>query len=398
MHEADEDQRRAARVDQHREVDRVTDRDDDGARNTLQQLHAEQDQSPWIDFIDRDLIESGKLDKLIARGIRGLTSNPTIFAKAVASGRYDDLIRRQLEAGSTNERIFEEIAVRDIQDACDHLRAVHDASGGTDGFASIEVEPAWADDTEGTVRRARELWARVDRPNVFIKIPATEAGIPAVEQAIADGINVNVTLMFSVEVYERIARAYIAGLRRRHAEGADLRRQASVASFFVSRVDTKVDKRLDELGTREALEARGHAAVANAKLAYQSYLDIFTGDEFADLRAAGAQVQRCLWASTSTKNPAYRDVLYVEELIGPETVNTMPIETIDAFLDHGRVERTLDRDVDAARLALRTVEAQGMTMRSITDELISEGVAAFAKSFDDLLASIESQRTALTPA
>jgi transaldolase len=398
MSEADEDRRRAAQVDQHREADRVTDRDDDGAQNTLQKLHGEQDQSPWIDFIDRDLIESGKLDKLIAKGIRGLTSNPTIFAKAVASGRYDDLIRRELEAGSANERIFEEIAVRDIQAACDHLRPVHDASSGTDGFASIEVEPAWADDTDGTVRRARELWARVDRPNVFIKIPATEAGIPAVEQAIADGINVNVTLMFSVEVYERIARAYIAGLRRRHADGADLRRQASVASFFVSRVDTKIDKRLDELGTREALEARGRAAVAHAQLAYQSYLDIFTGDEFADLRAAGAQVQRCLWASTSTKNPDYRDVLYVEELIGPATVNTMPIETIDAFLDHGRVERTLDRDVDEARLAIRTVEAQGMTMRSVTDELISEGVAAFAKSFDDLLASIESQRSALTPA
>ncbi len=370
----------------------------DGARNMLQRLHDEQDQSPWIDFIDRELLSTGRLDTLIDRGIRGLTSNPTIFAKAVASGQYDELIRRELEAGSDNERIFEEIAIGDIRDACDHLRPVYDASGGTDGFASIEVEPAWADDTDGTVRRARELWERVDRPNAFIKIPATEAGIPAVEQAIGDGINVNVTLMFSVEVYERIARAYVAGLRRRLASGADLSRQASVASFFVSRVDSKVDKQLDALGTREALEARGRAAVANAKLAYQSYLDIFEGDEFADLRAAGAQVQRCLWASTSTKNPDYRDVLYVEELIGPATVNTMPIETIEAFLEHGRVERTLDSDVDDARRAIRNVEAVGITMRSVTDELIKEGVAAFAKSFDDLLASIESQRSALAPA
>ena len=398
MSESDQDRREAARVDQHREADRVTDKDGDGAQNTLQRLESEQDQSPWIDFIDRELLASGKLDKLIGKGIRGLTSNPTIFAKAVASGQYDELIRRELDAGSDNERIFEEIAIRDIRDACDHLREVYDASGGTDGFASIEVEPAWADDTDGTVRRARELWARVDRPNVFIKIPATEAGIPAVEQAIGEGINVNVTLMFSVEVYERIARAYIAGLRKRLAAGADLSRQASVASFFVSRVDTKIDKQLDALGTREALEARGRAAVANAKLAYQSYLDIFTGDEFAELRAAGAQVQRCLWASTSTKNPDYRDVLYVEELIGPATVNTMPIETIEAFLDHGRVERTLDRDVDDARRAIRDVEALGITMRSVTDELITEGVAAFGKSFDELLASIESQRSTLAPA
>jgi transaldolase len=398
MSASDQDRREAARVDPHREADRVTDRDGDGARNTLQRLHDEQDQSPWIDFIDRELLSTGKLDKLIDKGIRGLTSNPTIFAKAVGSGQYDELIRRELEAGSDNQRIFEEIAVRDIRDACDHLREVYDASGGTDGFASIEVEPAFADDTDATVRRARELWARVDRPNVFIKIPATEAGIPAVEQAIGEGINVNVTLMFSVEVYERIARAYIAGLRTRLASGADLSRQASVASFFVSRVDTKIDKQLDALGTREALAARGRAAVANAKLAYQSYLDIFEGAEFADLREAGAQVQRCLWASTSTKNPAYRDVLYVEELIGPATVNTMPIETIEAFLDHGRLERTLDRDVDDARAAIRNVEAVGITMQSVTDELITEGVAAFAKSFDELLASIESQRSALTPA
>jgi transaldolase len=366
--------------------------------NALQRLHADQDQSPWIDFIDRELLESGKLERLVADGIRGLTSNPTIFAKAVATGQYDELIRKEISAGDDATQIYEEIAVADVGAAADVLRAVHDESNGTDGFASIEVEPGLAADSDATLARARELWSRLDRPNVFVKIPATEAGIPAIEGAVAAGINVNVTLMFSVEVYERVARAYIAGLRQLHARGADLSRVASVASFFVSRVDTKVDKELNELGTPAALDARGKAAIANAKLAYASYQRIFGGDEFADLRAAGAQVQRCLWASTSTKNPEYRDVLYVEELIGPETVDTMPLETITAFIEHGRIERTLDRDVDAARQAIREVEALGISMQRVTDELIEEGVASFAKSFDELIGTIESKREELAPA
>jgi transaldolase len=366
--------------------------------NALHRLHADHDQSPWIDFIDRDLIESGKLDRMIDDGIRGLTSNPTIFAKAVASGQYDELIRREIEAGDDAQQIYEQIAVTDVGDAADHLRRVYDDSGGTDGLASIEVEPDLADDTDATVARARELWNRLDRPNVLIKIPATEAGIPAIERTIGDGTNVNVTLMFSVEVYERVARAYIAGLRRARDAGHDISRIASVASFFVSRVDTKVDKKLEELDTRGALEARGQAAVANAKLAYESFNRIFGGDEFADLRAAGAHVQRCLWASTSTKNPDYRDVIYVEELIGPQTVNTMPLETIEAFLDHGDLQRTLDRDLDGARQAIREVEAQGMLMEDVTRELGEEGVASFAKSFDELIDTIESKREELAPA
>ena len=399
MSGAEQDRREAATTDQNDEASEVIDRADDANNGApLHRLYDEFGQSPWIDFIDRELLDSGKLDELIGKGIRGLTSNPTIFAKAIGSGQYDDLIRRELEGGADNQRIFEAIEVRDIKDACDHLRGVYDASGGTDGFASIEVEPTFADDTDATVRRARQLWESVDRPNVFIKIPATEAGVPAIEEAISEGINVNVTLMFSVEVYERVARAYIAGLRRRLADGGDLSRLASVASFFVSRVDTKIDKQLDALGTREALVARGRAAIANARLAYQSYLDIFTGEEFAELRAAGAQVQRCLWASTSTKNPDYRDVLYVEELIGPDTVDTMPTDTITAFIDHGRLERTIDRGIDDARQALRAIEALGIPMKTVTDELITEGVASFAKSFDELLASIESQRAALAPA
>ncbi|MCA1587409.1 MAG: transaldolase [Chloroflexi bacterium] len=397
MSGADADRRRDQAVDQDGEAERARRKAAGGGRNALQRLW-ELGQSPWIDFIDRDLIASGKLSDLVDEGIRGLTSNPTIFAKAVASGQYDDLIRREIEAGDDTRTIYEEIALADVGDAADVLRRVYDEADGADGFASIEVEPDLAADTDGTVERARYLWARLQRPNVFIKIPATEAGIPAIEAAIGAGINVNVTLMFSVDVYRRVARAYIAGLRARHRRGEDISRVASVASFFVSRVDTKVDKMLDELGTRAALEARGRAAIANAKLAYEAFTEIFGGDEFAELGAAGARVQRCLWASTSTKNPDYRDVLYVEELIGSDTVDTMPIETIEAFLDHGRVARTLDQGLDDARDALRRVEAVGISMEQVTDELIEEGVASFAKSFDELVESIESKRKELAPA
>jgi transaldolase len=394
---AELDRREDASVDQDAQADATIQRAD-GAPNALQRLHAEQDQSPWIDFIDRDLLTSGKLERLVADGIRGLTSNPTIFAKAVATGQYDDLVREGLEAGDEARAIYERIAVTDVGDAADVLRGVYDASDGADGFASIEVEPDLAEDTDATLARARELWAKLDRPNVFIKIPATPAGVPAIQAAIADGINVNVTLMFSVDVYRDVARAYIAGLRERHGRGEPIDRVASVASFFVSRVDTKIDPQLTEIGERAALNARGRAAIANAKLAYEAFGEIFGGDEFADLRAAGAMVQRCLWASTSTKNPDYRDVLYVEQLIGPETVDTMPSETITAFLDHGEVARTLDRDLDGARQAIREVEASGISLATVTQELIDEGVASFAKSFDELIASIEAKRRELAPA
>ncbi|HET6746305.1 MAG TPA: transaldolase, partial [Candidatus Limnocylindria bacterium] len=269
--------------------------------NMLQRLYAEQNQSPWIDFIDRKLIESGRLEEMVRDGIRGLTSNPTIFGKAVASGQYDELIRREIEAGHDSATIYEAIAVGDVGDAADVLRSVYDDAGGADGFVSIEVEPGLAFDSEATLDRARHLWGRLRRPNVFVKIPATPAGLPAIEDAIADGININVTLMFSVDVYRDVARAYIAGLRRRLERGEDIRRVASVASFFVSRVDTKADKSLEEIGTDEARALRGRAAIANAKLAYAAYQEIFEGAEFADLRDAGARVQRCLWASTSTK-------------------------------------------------------------------------------------------------
>ena len=366
--------------------------------NTLQRLYAEFGQSPWIDSIDRQIIDSGGLRGLIDEGIRGLTSNPTIFAKAIAGGYYDELIGRLHADGADRQAIYEAVAVGDIKDAADLLRAVYDEADGSDGLASIEVEPALANDSDASLERARELWARVDRPNILVKIPATTAGLPAIESAIAEGININVTLMFSVEVYRDVARAYVRGLRRRLASGGDVSRIASVASFFVSRVDTKVDRLLDELGTDGARRARGTAAVANAQLAYQAYGEIFGGEEFADLRAAGARVQRCLWASTSTKDPTYRDVKYVEALIGPDTVDTMPRETIAAVLDHGELRRTLDADFGAAADAIAAVEALGISMRQVTDELIDEGVEAFGKSFDELMATIDAKRRALATA
>jgi transaldolase len=366
--------------------------------NILQRLSAEFGQSPWIDSIDRDMIESGSLAGLVGQGIRGLTSNPTIFAKAVAGGYYDDLIRSMGDDGADGQAIYQAIAVGDIRDAADLLRGVYDGADGHDGLASIEVEPDLADDGDATLARARELWAAVDRPNIFVKIPATRAGLPAIEAATAEGINVNITLMFSVDVYREVARAFIAGLRRYGESGGDVTRVASVASFFVSRVDTKVDKWLDGMGTEAATRARGTAAVANAQLAYQAYGEIFGGAEFDDLRAAGARVQRCLWASTSTKDPTYRDVKYVEALIGPDTVNTMPRETIAAMLDHGELARTLDADFAAAEAAIAAIEGVGISMRQVTDELISEGVAAFSTSFEELLATIDQKRRALATA
>lgn len=361
--------------------------------NNLQALHADYRQSPWIDFIDRQLVRSGKLEELRRQGIRGLTSNPTIFAKAVTSGQYDDLVRKMSGRGAKTWDIYEEIAVETCGDAADVLRPVFDEEPGAgDGHISIEVEPQFAGDTAKTLDRVRHLWQRLNRPNVFVKIPATPAGLPAIEQGIAEGININVTLMFSIDVYREVARAYIAGLKRRAAKGQEIRQIASVASFFVSRVDTKVDKRLDALGGKDALALRGKAAIANARLAYQAYTEIFEGDEFAELRAAGARVQRCLWASTSVKNPAYRDVMYVENLIGPDTVDTMPIKTIEAFLDHGHLARAVDQEIDESRRVIAEVERLGISMSTVTSELLDEGIASFGKSFDELIAAVEKKR------
>lgn len=361
--------------------------------STLQRLHTEYDQSPWLDFVDRELMETGRLGALVNAGIRGLTSNPTILAKAVMSGQYDDLI--ETNRGSTPAELFEEIAVQAVGGAADVLRPVFDSSSGADGYASIEVEPSLAHDADGTVARARHLWQRLDRPNVFIKIPATDAGIRAIERTVAAGINVNVTLIFSVGVYRRVVDAYLAGLRQRLQSGAAVGTQASVASFFVSRIDTKVDGLLDQFNDPGLRNLRGMVAVANAKRAYAMFTRVFDGTDFEHLRSAGAQVQRPLWASTGTKDPTYPDTKYIDELIGPRTVTTMPLATATAFLDHGRLRRTLDADASDAEATLRALAACGIDLDRVTDELLDEGLAAFASSVERLLSTISEARSAV---
>jgi transaldolase len=344
-------------------------------------------QSVWLDFIRRDHLENGDLAGLVGDGVRGLTSNPTIFQKALAaSAEYDDQVQEMLagEVGDT-AKAFLQIAIRDIKAAADALTGIYEASGGQDGLVSLEVSPFLADDTEGTVADARRLWKLVDRPNLMIKVPATPAGIPAIEELIADNINVNATLMFSLDHYEAVANAYIRGAER--ASQPD--RLASVASFFVSRVDTSTDAALEKVGSDEALALRGTIAVANAKLAYRRYRELFEGDAFATAGGRGAHPQRVLWASTSTKNPEYNDVLYVEELIGSNTVNTMPPATIAAFVDHGDVlEGSLTSDVDRAEAAVTSLAGMGIDFDDITETLQVDGVASFAASYEDLLATL----------
>jgi len=353
-------------------------------------------QSVWIDYIRRSLLGGGGLRRLVEEdGVAGVTSNPTIFEKAIAgSPDYDGQVREVLAArpGLDNDSLFEALAVDDIRAACAILRPVYDRTGGADGYVSFEVPASVADVTEATVGHARRLWKAIDRPNLMIKVPATAAGIPAIETLIADGINVNITLMFSLEHYEQVAFAYIRGLRR----CSDPSRVASVASFFVSRVDTVVDKALERIGTPEALGLRGKAAVANSRLVYQRFLEIFHGEPFADLRARGARVQRPLWASTSTKNPDYRDVIYVEELVAPETVNTIPPATVDAFRDHGQVRgATAAEDPEAARAVLAALARLGIDLGNVTETLQREGVRSFARSYDDLINSLETKRVQL---
>ncbi len=360
----------------------------------FQELH-EQGQSVWFDYIRRDMLTSGELAALVEEGIRGLTSNPTIFQKAIASSsQYDEQIRDVLASNPAADamRLFEAVAVRDIQAAADALRPIFDSSAASDGHVSLEVSPHLAHDTDGTIADARRLWDTVDRPNLMIKVPATDAGIPAIEELIASGINVNATLMFSLTDYEAVAQAYLRGLQR----APEVSGIASVASFFVSRVDSKTDAALEKNGTDEAARLQGRIAVANAKLAYARYQELFEGDTFAPLAQRGANPQRVLWASTSTKNPAYADTLYVDELVGPNTVNTMPPATVDAFRDHGVADGTaLTSGLDSARREIATLADLGIDFDQITAELQTEGVIAFAESFDDLLATIDAKRSEL---
>ncbi len=358
-----------------------------------------QGQSVWLDFITRDLLTSGDLKRMIEDdGLRGMTSNPTIFQNAIGKGTaYDEQIKELIAAGKDTSAIFEGVAVKDIQDACDLFRPLYDSTDGLDGLVSIEVSPTLAHDTEGTLADARRLWKEVDRPNVMIKVPGTTAGIPAIKTLLSEGINVNITLLFSLASHEQVMWAYVEALEARAQAGQSVDHIASVASFFVSRVDTLVDKLIDEKiaagGDAKTLAAiQGKVAVANAKVAYENYQRIFGGERFQALAAKGARVQRPLWASTGTKNKAYSDVLYVDSLIGPDTVNTLPPATLEAFMDHGTVARTVDVGVAEAHAALDALKAAGVDIDVVTAQLEKEGVASFAKSFEDLLAGVEAKR------
>jgi len=357
-------------------------------------------QSVWLDYLSRELLQSGKLERMMREdAVVGVTSNPTIFQKALAEGdRYDDLLKEVVAAGETDPKeIFLQLSSHDVDEACDLMRKVWDEGEGLDGYVSWEVDPTLAYDREGTVAEAKRLHDWIDKPNLYVKIPATEPGIGAIEDMVAAGKNINVTLIFSLERHKEVMEAYIKGLERFVESGGDPTGVHSVASFFVSRVDTETDKRLDELGG-EATKLKGKLGIANAKLAYQNYLEIFSGPRWDALEAKGATEQRCLWASTSTKNPDYRDVMYVEELIGPATVNTMPEETIVAFQDHGKAALTLTEGIDEAHKLLDDLRAVGIDYDDVTETVEREGVQKFTDSLAELKEGIQAKRGELAPA
>ena len=362
------------------------------------QLLTEHGQSPWSDHLSRQFLRDGDLAVLVRDGIVGVTSNPTIFQAAIAGGdAYDGQLREVLRQEQDATEVFLALARQDIREACDFLREVFDRGERTrDGWVSLEVDPNLAYDTQATVEQARRLHGLIDRPNLFVKIPGTEAGLVAIEESIAGGIPINVTLLFSLQRHREAAEGYIRGLRRLKDSGEDLRSVASVASFFVSRVDTESDRQLEQAGGYEDL--KGTLGIANAKLAYQTYKEVFNGPDWRELERAGASPQRCLWASTSTKNPAYRDVMYVEQLIGPETVNTMPRETIQAFQDHGRVEDTLEHDLDGAHRTFERFAEAGIDYDDVVTVLEREGVDKFADSFRKLLDGVAAKRDQLVAA
>jgi transaldolase len=357
-------------------------------------------QSVWIDYLSRQLLKSGKLARMMDEdAVVGVTSNPTIFQKAIAEGSaYDDQLKELLAGGADDAKeIFLQLTSHDIADACNLLRKVWDQGEGLDGYVSWEVDPNLAFDRDATIAEAHRLHDWIERPNLYVKIPATEPGLGAIEEMIAAGRSINVTLIFSLERHKEVMEAYMHGLERLVENGGDPSTVHSVASFFVSRVDTETDNRLDKIGG-DATKLKGKLGIANAKLAYQNYLEVFSGPRWAALEAKGATKQRCLWASTSTKNPEYRDVMYVEELIGPATVNTMPEETIRAFQDHGKVEVTLTKDVDEARKVFEDLQAVGIDYDDVTDTLEREGVQKFIDSFEELLEGIQAKRGELVSA
>ena len=368
-------------------------------KNLLKEL-LKYGQSMWLDYIRRDLFTTGKLKAMIEDdGLRGMTSNPAIFEKAIAdSSLYDDILHSlAAEKNLSATAKYEQIAIRDIRDAADQLRGVYEETNFRDGYVSLEVSPYLANKTQETIDEARRLWKTVQRENVMIKIPGTAEGLPAIRQAISEGININVTLLFAQEVYVKVAEAYVAGVEELAARGGNLKKMAGVASFFISRIDTLIDSMLDQkLKTtsdpnQQALlkSLLGKVAIANGKLTYQRYQKIFSGPNWEKLAAKGAQTQRVLWASTSTKNPNYRDVMYVEELIGPDTVDTIPPATIDAFRDHGRVRPSLTEDIPGAQKTMDDLAKAGISMKEVTDKLTVDGVKLFSDAFDKLLAAVE---------
>jgi transaldolase len=372
------------------------------AKNALFEL-ADFGVSVWCDELSRDIIRGGRLQELIdERAVVGVTSNPTIFQKAMSEGSsYDADIERMASAGQSREEIYRELVITDIGEACDVLRPVYDRTQGADGFVSVEVSPDLADDTAATIEEAALYHERIARPNLLVKIPATKAGVPAIEHMIGTGRSINVTLTFSVDRYEDVAQAYLRGLEKRKKDGGDLRAIASVASFFVSRVDTEADRRLaaaeksekDPAARRRLESLKGTIAVANARLAFERFRQIFSGPRWETLASAGAHVQRCLWASTSTKNPAYSDILYVESLVGGPTVNTMPIPTMEAYRDHGHPSETLTKDVDQARRDIGALADFGIDYSDITDNTLErEGVRKFAESYAQLLELLATKR------
>jgi len=370
--------------------------------NPLRDLHRQR-QSVWLDYIQRNLITSGELQRLIEEdGVTGITSNPSIFEKAISGGtEYADLLNSEGSADRNAKAVYETLAIRDIQDAADLLQPVYENSARRDGYVSLEVSPYLARDIQGTIQEARALWNSVNRENLMIKVPGTAEGIPAFQQLIGEGINVNVTLLFSQKVYQQVAEAYIAGLEQFAVRGGDVSKMASVASFFVSRIDTLVDSIIasrlntakDRVEQEQLKSLLGKVAIANAKLAYQRYLRSVGSSRWKTLAAKGAQTQRVLWASTSTKNPNYRDVLYVEELIGPDTVNTIPPATLDAFRDHGQIRPSLVEDLKSAETTMQTLHAVGISIDEITDKLTDDGVRLFAEAFAKLLEAVEKSTT-----
>jgi len=346
-------------------------------------------QSVWLDFISRKLLTSGELIKYRKMGLRGMTSNPTIFDKAISkSNDYDEDINELIRKGLNVEEIYEKLAIKDIGIAADEMRKVYTETDGLDGYISIEVNPLLANNTEETIKQAKHLFKELGRPNIMIKIPGTEEGLPAITEVLGSGINVNVTLIFSTDSYRNVVEAFMAGLEKYDAAGGDISKHASVASFFVSRVDTAVDK---ELVTKNNKDLLGKIAVANSKIAFEISEEMFSSERWQRLEAKGARKQRLLWASTSTKNPNYSDVLYIDELIGPDTVNTMPPETIMAFIDHGKVALTLNKGIDEAKAQLNNLKELGVSLEKVTDKLLEDGVKSFSDSFKSLLGSLESK-------